>query len=91
MTTTKMLIGSLSNDLLRVANLTYRGSNTAAAKFMTESERWVQELSEHETKPYIANIIADIKLHSKHKLNLELADKFLMYSTLLQNYTLHIE
>ncbi len=91
MTTTKMLIGSLSNDLLRVANLTYRGSNTAALKFMIESQRWVQELIKHDTKPYINKIIKDIEAQSKKKLDLEQADKYLMYSTLLQNYSLYIE
>lgn len=86
-----MLIGSLSNDLLRVANLTYRGSDAAASKFMSESQRWVHELLKHKTKPYINIIIKDIKLNSKKKLDLELADKYLMYSTLLQNYSLYIE
>ena len=91
MTITKMLIGSLSNDLLRVANLTYRGSNIAASKFLKESERLVHELSKHKTKPYIQKIIKNINLNSKKKLDLEQADKYLMYSILLQNYSLYIE
>ena len=86
-----MLIGSLSNDLLRVANLTYRGSNTAATKFISESQRWAQELMKHDTKPYINKIINDIEALSKKKIDLELADKYLMYSTLLQNYSLYID
>lgn len=91
MTKTKMLIGSLSNDLLRVANLTHRGSYAAASKFMRESERWVNELLKHETKPYIHKIIKDLQFNSVKELDLEMAEKYLMYSTLLQNYTLYIE
>ena len=86
-----MLIGSLSNDLLRVANLTHRGSIVAASKFMSESNRWIQELIGHDTKPYIKKIIKDIQVQSKKKLDLEQAEKYLMYSTLLQNYSLNID
>ncbi|HEX7017552.1 MAG TPA: hypothetical protein VF209_01435 [Patescibacteria group bacterium] len=89
MTEKKLLIGSLSNDLLRVATLTQRGSNQAAERFFLEAKKWAEELSNHELKEYIAKIVKDIQ--SETSLTLESAEKFLMYSILLQNYSLQLE
>lgn len=88
MTETQMLIGSLSNDLLRVANLTHRGSQTGAQRFLMEAKRWSTQLKDKEMKPYIQKIVIDISL-SDEKLSLATAEKYLMYSILLQNYSLH--
>lgn len=87
MTNTQMLIGSLSNDLLRVANLTHRGSHEGAKRFLTEAMRWSDQLRNKNTKPYIKKIIQDINLNNK-KLTKDRAEDLLMYSTLLQNYSL---
>ena len=53
MTTNKLLVGSLSNDLLRVAILQQRGSTVAAARFLAEAKNWAQPLSESTEKFYI--------------------------------------
>ena len=84
-----MLIGSLSNDLMRVASLTQRGSDKAAERFLVEAKKWAEQLSKYKFKGYILKIIEDIQ--SETALSLEKAEKFLMYSILLQNYCLHIE
>jgi hypothetical protein len=89
MTKKRMLIGSLSNDLVRVANLTHRGSTKAAQRFLEEAKRWATELQKYDLKEYIANIVDEVL--SETKLTIESAEKLLMYSTLLQNYTLKIE
>ena len=90
MTETKMLIGSLSNDLARVANMMYKKSSSTEV-FFHEMFRWVHGLDTGRMKPYIQNILADIKSHEKHpQFTEERAESYLMYSTLLQNYTLHI-
>jgi hypothetical protein len=89
MTETKMLIGSLSNDLLRVANLTYRGSHQAADRFFEEAKKWASQLDNYQLKTYIKKIIKDIQ--SETSLSMEKAEKFLMYSILLQNYSLHMK
>ena len=86
MTEKTLLIGSLSNDLLRVANLTFRGSTIAAQKFLIEAKKWATELQKHTLKEYISKIILDVLTDTN--LTLERAEKLLMYSTLLQNYTL---
>ena len=77
MTDTQMLIGSLSNDLLRVANLIHRGSDKGAARFFVEAKRWSLELENKELKPYIKKIVADLDASDDH-LTLEKAEKFLM-------------
>ena len=91
MNSTKLLIGSLSNDLYRIACLTQRGSLKAASKFLQQSERWIKKLKNKKVKGYIKKILADLS-SKKHQqqLNQEQAEKYLMYSILLQNYTLHL-
>lgn len=89
MTNTKLLIGSLSNDLYRVACLTQRGSTKAAEKFWVQVGRWINQLDNANLKPYIRKIILDIRARlNSNSLDIELAEKYLMYSILLQNYTL---
>jgi len=88
MTNKKMLIGSLSNDLMRVASLTQRGSDQAAERFFVEAKKWAKQLSKYKCKRYILKIILDIQ--SETTLSLEKAEKFLMYGVLLQNYSLHL-
>lgn len=90
MTNTKLLIGSLSNDLYRVATLSYRGSS-AAPRFFEESKRWTKELGNHEVRPYIRKILSDVN-SPKYSLDSlkDHAETFLMYSILLQNYALHM-
>ena len=92
MTQTKLLIGSLSNDLYRVAGLMQRGSFKAAETFWRQSRRWIDDLKTAEVSDYIHKIITDLdNLGRKDKLNMAEAEKCLMYSILLQNYALHLE
>jgi hypothetical protein len=91
MTNTKMLVGSLSNDLQRIASLSYRGSDKAASIFLKEAKRWGKELVAQDTKEYIKKIAQEVNFISSNDLTKENAEKFLMYSVLLQNYSLQIE
>ena len=88
---TKMLLGSLSNDLFRVANLAQRGSTQAAQRFLLEAKRWTGSLQTHNNPQYIANIINDISNRADSDISLESAEQYLMYGILLQNYTLHLK
>ncbi len=91
MTETKMLIGSLSNDLSRVANMMYRKSSSAET-FFREMYRWIKALETAPVKPYIQYILKDLKSHEYHpQYSQERAETYLMYSIILQNYSLHIE
>jgi len=60
MTDKMLLIGSLSNDLLRVATLTQRGSIKAAERFLHEAKKWAKELSQYHLKEYLTQIIDDV-------------------------------
>jgi len=86
-----MLIGSLSNDLYRVANLTARGSQKSANRFWQESKRWSLELSNQDLKDYIKDIIIDLNSDIDSNVSQEKAEKLLMYGTLLQNYSVNID
>ncbi|MEK9143847.1 MAG: hypothetical protein AAB481_04470 [Patescibacteria group bacterium] len=91
MTETKMLIGSLSNDLSRAANMMYRKSSSAET-FFHEMFRWVNKLDPDFVKPYIQKILKDLKSHEHYpQYTEERAETYLMYSILLQNYALHME
>ncbi len=89
MNETQMLIGSLSNDLLRVASLTQRGSVKGAMRFFEEAKRWSEQLHDKQAKQYIKNIVNEIRSTSSEEITLENAEKYLMYGILLQNYSLH--
>lgn len=91
MTDKKMLIGSLSNDLYRVASLTQRGSIQAANRFFAESQRWSNKLADHDLEKYIEKIISNLNSNNKIALDEAQAEKILMYSVLLQNYALHLK
>lgn len=91
MTKQKMLIGSLSNDLYRVASLTQSGSTKAASRFLIESKKWATELELHQQEfaRYIKKIITDLNHNiATNDISEKEAEKLLMYSVLLQNYSI---
>jgi hypothetical protein len=85
----KLLVGSLSNDLFRVAALTQRGSILAASRFLTEAQRWSNDLQKLVQVSYVKKIAQDISSRDKLDVGLESAERYLMYGVLLQNYALH--
>lgn len=78
----KIAIESLASDLKRVALLRYRGSIQAANKFSTEAQKRVSEIDPQSVQPYIQKILKDVSNAIAD------SDTSLMYSTLLQNYSL---
>lgn len=91
MTQTKLLVGSLSNDLLRVANSTNKGSLQSANSFLQEAHRGASQLTNKNIKKYIKEIVVDVLSVTDKTLTIEKAEKLLMYSVLLQNYSLKIK
>ena len=89
MTDKQLLIGSLSNDLFRVASLAQRGSNKAASRFLSEAQRWSKDLQKQNVPRYVANIVVDISNRNSLDISLSSAERYLMYGVLLQNYALH--
>ncbi|PIY80223.1 MAG: hypothetical protein COY80_03965 [Candidatus Pacebacteria bacterium CG_4_10_14_0_8_um_filter_42_14] len=89
MTDTNLLIGSLSNDLFRVASLAQRGSNKAASRFLIEAKRWSKDLEGHQVADHISRLALDISSRDSEDISLSSAEQYLMYGVLLQNYALH--
>lgn len=89
MSDTSMHVGSLSNDLFRVASLVQRGSHQGASKFLQEAKRWSVPLEQEDVKNYIRKIARDISLAETQNISLADAERYLMYGVLLQNYVLH--
>jgi len=88
MNETQMLIGSLSNDLFRVASLVQRGSNQAAYRFLQEAKRWSNQLKNQPIPPYIEKLVSDVSQRNIADISLKSAETYLMYAILLQNYAL---
>lgn len=89
MTETQVLIGSLSNDLLRVASLAQRGAKKGSERFFSEAKKWAGKLEGKDVPGYINEIAKDI-VKSSDKVNTERAERYLMYGILLQNYSLRV-
>lgn len=90
MTKKRLLVGSLSNDLFRVANLTYRGSMEGSVRFAEESRKWAKQLVKLDLPKYLTNIVSDVA-NSDIEVDTKTAEKYLMYGVLLQNYSLHLK
>lgn len=89
MTDTKLLAGSLSNDLFRIASLKQRGADIAALRFLTEAKRWTIPLQNKMVAKYIQDIAADVASASSRTISMPQAELYLMYGILLQNFSLH--
>ncbi len=76
----KYVLESLASDLKRVALGLHRGSNVMAKRFLDESLKRRDEVEMHLVSPYIQRILSYLDS------NID-AEKALMYSTLIQNYT----
>lgn len=90
MTDTRMLLGSLSNDLYRVATSLNRKSYAVSDKFWLEAHRWTEELLRAKTPPYIARILRESDGEDTVVCTDDQAEKLFMYSILLKNYALHV-
>lgn len=88
MTNAQLLVGSLSNDLFRVANLIQRDSLKGARRFLVEAQKWAQELQKEDVAPYIKTIAHEIHVRTESDISMSDAEDYLMYGILLQNYAL---
>jgi hypothetical protein len=89
MTDTQLLVGSLSNDLFRVASLTQRGSTKAVLRFLQEAKRWSVPLQEQVVAEYIIKIAKSVSDQTGTNISMAEAERYLMSGALLQNYALH--
>ena len=82
----KIIIESLAMDLKRVALGLYRGSYTMANRFKEEALKRSKELENQKIEGYLGKLITGMK-KSLLRDDDRVAEDALMYSTLLQNFT----
>ena len=88
---TKLLLGSIASDLYRVAMFAHRKSHKAAARFLQEAHRWRKDVKDDSIKPYIRKLLGELDTYKSYQPDrLDIAEKYLMFSVILQNYTLHM-
>jgi hypothetical protein len=86
---TQLLIGSLLNDLYRVANCKATGSQKAATRFEKEAIKWARKLKNKNIPEHIRKITHQISNKKGNRISQSLAEDYLMYSIILQNYVSH--
>lgn len=91
MTGQKLLIGSLANDLFRVAQLIVRQSYPNAERFWQESQVWVNDLLSNQSLPETIKTIIKKRVQIKQFLpSDDFAEEALTDGVRLQNYFLHM-
>ncbi len=83
------IIGALSNDLYRIAELSARGSDKAALRFAEEAQKRVLEVSPDQLPHYLQQrLVALSKAIQDFSTTASkyLAEDLLMHSILLSNY-----
>lgn len=86
-----IILSSMAMDFKRVALGYYRGSPLMADRFLQEALKRKKELDRKTIKPYLLNILNETERYLRTKNDLEKAERFLMYATLVQNYVLKIK
>lgn len=77
-------------DLKRVAIGYHRGSTKMAARFSDEALRRINEVKLSQVKPYLRRFIKMLPEILEQGDKKRVAEDALMYSTILQNYVVHI-
>ena len=83
----KIILESLSMDLLRVAKGLYRGSDRMAERFLEEALLRKSEVNQSELKPYLKRILMLMEESLKNGDRERKAEDALMYSSLIRNYS----
>lgn len=82
----KIILESMSMDLLRVALGLNRGSYKMASRFFKEALKRNSEIDKTTLRPYLTKILNKVTTHDSENMK-ESAEDFLMYSILIKNYT----
>lgn len=84
--TNKIILESLSMDLLRVALGLHRGSYRMAERFSEEALKRKREVHEDDIKPYLKKTLSRMEESLKVSDPEKKAEDTLMYSTIIRNY-----
>ena len=82
----KIILESLSMDLLRVALGLHRGSYKMAQRFSEEALKRKKEVNEKDVKAYLYQLLNRMESSLKTSDIQKKAEDSLMYSTLIRNY-----
>ena len=83
----KIILESLSMDLVRIALGLHRGSYKMAERFSIEALKRRNEVDEKNLKPYLKKTLVRMEISLKTSDIEKRAEDALMYSTLIRNYT----
>lgn len=85
MDSNNIALSALAMDLKRIAILSHRGSQQAAARFLEEAQKRASEVDSAIVPDYIKKILHSLEQSLEEK-NENYAEDALMYSTIIQNY-----
>lgn len=82
----KIILESLSMDLVRIALGLHRGAYKMAERFSLEALNRRNEVDENKIMPYLKNILSHMEDALKSSDSGKKAEDALMYSILIRNY-----
>ncbi len=85
----QILLGSLSQDLFRIANFIASGSVKAAERFWVESRKWLLALEKYEQPDYLAKILQRLRQMEFEVESREQAELILTYGVIIQSLVCH--
>ncbi len=85
----QVLLGSLSQDLYRVAHCIQTGSTRSAERFWQESARWIQDLKQHDNPSYLDEIFSSLEEISFDPQSIEQGERILTYGVITQSLAVH--
>lgn len=84
----RIALSSFTMDLKRIALGIYHNSPATVEKFSQEALLRIAETDITKLEPYMQNILAQVNRTLLKPKNQKIAEDYLMYSTLIQNYCL---
>ena len=81
----QILLGSLSQDLFRIANFIASGSVKAAERFWDESQKWIKELKKYNHPAYLTKILHKLQKMKLDTKSMEQGELFLTYGVIIQS------
>jgi len=85
----QILLGSLSQDLFRIANFIQSGSIKSAERFWHETKRWTADLKNENNPAYINRILFELDKMNFNPTSLEQGEKILTYGVITQSFAVH--
>ncbi len=85
----QVLLGSLSQDLFRIANFIQTGSEKSAQRFWQEAIRWVEDLKKNKKPAYLDRVLDRISEIELNPSSIEQGEEILTYGVITQSLAIH--